>query len=268
MPELPEVEAIAGVAARHCIGQQIMVTRVRRQPKNEAYFGNGLGMFTFPTGATITRVYRRGKHVLFELQGGGAWIDCHNAMTGYWDYVDDPWTFDYVEGPRNAADHVRVQLCLENGRVLQFHDARFFGRLQVVYAPPQVGPELINTPHGLPGAPVVTLPDFARWILGEPRPVKVALMDQSRLAGIGNIYANEACHVAGIDPSTPGQRLDPSLVPALLEALRYVVDLRIPDIDYSSLLVYRRADCGSCGSSIVRTELAKRSTFSCPRCQS
>jgi formamidopyrimidine-DNA glycosylase len=157
---------------------------------------------------------------------------------------------------------------LDDGTVLRFHDARCFGRLRVSKGLPSVGPELLHTPHGLSWAPVVTLPYFARWILGEGRPVKVALMDQDMLAGIGNIYASEACHVAGIDPATVGRDLDPGLVPVLLEALRYVVDLRIPTIDYSNLLVYRRETCGTCSGPITRTEIAKRSTFTCKECQS
>lgn len=261
MPELPEVEAITAVAARHSAGQRIVSVEIVRQPANNAYFGD-----TSPVGSLIKRVYRRGKHVLFELEGC-RWIDCHNAMTGYWDYEDDPWSFDYVEGPRKPGDHVRVRMTLSNGKVLRFNDARFFGRLQVVgnEGLPRIGPELIETPHG--PAPAITLRQFAEWILGDRRPVKEALMDQSHLAGVGNIYSNEGCHLAGIDPHVLGQDLRPYQVPILLEALRCVVAHSIPQVRYNWLKVYRRDLCGSCGGSVDRSEVAKRATFMCQSCQ-
>lgn len=270
MPELPEVEAITSVVARYSIGQRIEMVDVVRQPANNAYFGG-----VSPLGTSIKRVYRRGKHVLMELSHDwtqppydrGAWIDCHNAMTGYWDYEDEPWSFDYVEGARDADDHVRVRMGLSNGRVLRFHDARFFGRLAVVGNDglPRIGPELLETPFGR--TPIITLQAFAESVLSDRRPIKQALMDQNMVAGIGNIYASEGCHLAGVDPHTPGRNLRPDQVPILLEALRCVVSHSIPTVTYQWLNVYRRDRCGSCGGFVTRTEVAKRATFMCNRCQ-
>lgn len=210
MPELPEVDAIAGVAARHSVGRVITDVEVVRQPKNKAYFGVG----GKPVGATVERVFRVGKHVVFGLLGCGLYVDCHNAMTGYWDWEHEPWTFDYVEGAREAGDSdVRVRMTFDSGHVLRFHDLRFFGRLQIVSQLPQVGLELMETPSMLPGLPVITLPQFATWILADDRPVKQALMDQDCVTGIGNIYASEGCHLAGIDPHVRGRDLHPSQVP-------------------------------------------------------
>lgn len=264
MPELPEVEAITAVVARHAIGQTITDVKVLRQPRNLAYFGHST-----PVGKRIDSVFRRGKRVLMGLDRGEAWIDCHNAMTGYWDYEDDPWCFDYVEGPRVPDEHLRVRMPLSNGRVLRFHDARFFGRLRVVSSPdiPGIGPELMRTRHMRPDAPVITLREFAEGVLCDRRPIKQALMDQSLVAGIGNIYANEGCHLAGIDPHVSGRDLRPGQVPILLEALRCVVDHCIPTITYQWRRVYRRDLCGSCGHVVKRTEVAKRATFMCERCQ-
>ena len=255
---------ITSVAARHSIGQRIDSVEVVRQPANNAYFGD-----ISPVGSTIVRVYRRGKHVLFELDGG-RWIDCHNAMTGYWDYEDDPWSFDYVEGPRDAGSHVRVRMSLSNGRVLRFNDARFFGRLRVVSSAdlPRPGPELLQTTWGGAGAPVITLEQFADRVSRDRHPIKVLLLDQGFVAGIGNIYANEGCHLAGIDPRTPGCDLGDDRIPLLLEALRCVVLHCIPTVTYQWLKVYRRPRCGSCGSVVVRVKLAGRSTFTCETCQS
>jgi len=267
MPELPEVEAIAAVAARHCIGQRIESVEIVRQPKNRAYFYH-----ISPVGSIIREVHRRGKHVLFGIQwpNSNAWIDCHNAMTGYWDYEDDPWCFDYVEGPRDSGDHVRVRMVLSNGRVLRFHDARFFGRLTVIggdglRSNPAIGPELMQTAFGF--GPIVTMRGFAEAVLSDRRPIKHAIMDQRLVAGIGNIYANEGCHLAGIDPHVAGRNLHPTQVPILLEALRCVVSHSIPKVQYQWRKVYRRDLCGSCDGPVVRTEIAKRATFMCNRCQ-
>jgi formamidopyrimidine-DNA glycosylase len=236
---------------------------VVRQPSNVPYFGGQL-----PSGHTIRRVYRRGKHVLFELDCG-VWIDCHNAMTGYWDYEDEPWSFDYVEGPRTPGAHVRVKMLLSNGRTLRFNDARLFGRLRMVESDslPRLGPELMETPCGPAGAPVMTSEQFAGWMLFDPRPVKSALMDQDCLAGIGNIYSNEACHLAGVDPRRPANQVYPGLIPVLHEALRCAVLHCIPQVTYSWLNVYRRSSCGTCGGRVKRIELGGRATFLCERCQ-
>jgi formamidopyrimidine-DNA glycosylase len=265
VPELPEVEAITAVAARHSVGQVIESVEVIREPANNPYFG-AHGML--PTGRTVRRVYRRGKRVLFELDGS-LLIDCHNAMTGYWDYSDDPWTFDYVEGPRTPGAHVRVRMLLSNGRVLRFNDARLFGRLRLIPLDmaPSLGPELMTTPHCAPGAPVMTLERFARWMLSDPRPVKAALMDQDCLAGIGNIYSSEACHLAGIDPRLPARQVYPGLVPVLYEALRCAVLHSLPKVTYSWLNVYRRSLCGSCGGPVTRSLIDDRATFLCESCQ-
>lgn len=263
MPELPEVDAITGIVARHSIGQVIEEALIAREPANSKYFGGKP-----PIGRIIQRVYRRGKHVLFELSGG-LWIDCHNAMTGYWDYEDEPWAFDYVEAERSTWSHTRMRMRLSNGKVLRFNDARLFGRLRIVDSDglPRLGPELMTTPHGPAGVPVISLAQFAAWILSEHRPVKDALMDQGRLAGIGNIYSNEGCHLAGIDPHISGKDIRPVQIPLLLEALRCVVSHSIPKIQYQWRKVYRRDLCGSCGSSVFRTEIAKRATFMCNNCQ-
>ena len=226
-------------------------------------------------GRVITSVHRRGKRVLIGLEPTGdrpeEWIDCHNAMTGYWDYEDDPWCFDYIEAPRDAADHIRVRMSLSNGRVLRFHDARFFGRLRVIDRTGLmglgIGPELMRTPHGPIDAEVISPERFARGILSDRRPVKVLLMDQSFVAGIGNIYANEGCHLAGIDPNIPACQVRPRQIPILLEALRCVMDHCIPTITYQWRRVYRSDLCGSCGHVVKRTEVAKRATFMCERCQ-
>jgi formamidopyrimidine-DNA glycosylase len=194
-------------------------------------------------------------------------IDCHNAMTGYWDWEHEPWNFDYVEGRRDTESDVRVRIGLSGGLTLRFHDTRFFGRLSIVRERPRVGPELMALPCMWPGLQVITADGFSEWMRSERRPVKDALMDQSWLSGIGNIYSSEGCHLAGIDPHTPGRNLRPDQSPVLLEALRCVVSHSFPKVTYQWLRVYRRDLCGSCDGPVTRTELRGRATFMCKRCQ-
>jgi len=275
VPELPEVDAIVGVVRRHAAGNTLVGMEMVRW--NGKYFASPDG----PGGASWRRhplpvrdVCRVGKVVLFLIpyhddpDGRCFYIRVHNAMTGYFDWEHEPWTFDYVEGARSATDSdVRVRFLFEDGRVLRFHDARLFGRMEMSGMLPDVGPELMQTPNMLPGRPVLTSREFAEGLLSERRPVKSVLMDQSFVAGIGNIYANEACHLAGIDPRQAANQLHPGLIPVLHEALRCAVLHSIPQVTYHWLSVYRRSACGTCGGPVVRTELEGRATFHCERCQ-
>lgn len=265
MPELPEVEAIVARVSHRATGRTIRMIETLREPTGFPYLDG-----RYPVGSRISRVYRRGKHVLFELDTSPRmWIDCHNAMSGYWDCEDDPWTFDYVEGPRTAGDHVRLRMTLCDGTVLRFSDARLFGRLRLVDDDglPRLGPEPLRTKHGGAGAPIMTVAGMASLMREERRPVKVVLMDQAVLAGVGNIYASECCHLAGIDPARPGRSIHPDRSGLLHDALVCVLEHSIPQVRYNWLKVYRRDLCGSCGGSVDRTVLAGRATFSCSRCQ-
>lgn len=269
MPELPEVDAIARVAGLHAISRMITSVEVLRQPANGAYFP-----IATPLGARIRNVFRLGKHVVFDLgspfgDGRTFYIDCHNAMTGFWDWEHDPWTFDYVEGARTSSESdVRVKLYLDDGAVLRFHDARMFGRLTITTELPETGPELMETPMMMRGARVITLREFAEGVYSTERPIKDLLLDQSFLSGIGNIYSNEALLVSGIDPRTPSNEVYGRLVPILLESLRTCCSLSIPKVRYDWLNCYRRKFCGLCGWLIRRETVKGRATFICERCQS
>jgi formamidopyrimidine-DNA glycosylase len=198
-----------------------------------------------------------------------SYVVTHNAMTGYFDWEHEPWTFDYVEGKRSSTpSDVRVLLTFESGRVLRFHDVRLFGRMDYSESLPSgVGPELMRTPNMMPGLRVITLRQFAT-LLESNWPVKSLLMQQSFVAGLGNIYANEGCHLAGLDPRTRACEVRPHLVPVLLEALRCVVSHSIPTVRYDWLNVYRRTRCGTCDRQVTRINLKGRATFICEGCQS
>jgi len=276
VPELPEVDAITGVVRRYAVGNTLVGLETVRW--NGKYFACPEG----PAGADgwylnplpVRDVCRVGKVVLFLIpyqddpDSRCFYIRVHNAMTGYFDWEHEPWTFDYVEGAREPSDSdVRVRFLFGDGRVLRFHDARLFGSMEMSGMLPDVGPELMRTPNMLHGREVASLRHFADGVVNCRRPVKSLLMDQSFIAGIGNIYANEACHLAGVDPRQPANQVYPGLIPVLHEALRCAVLHSIPQVTYSWLKVYRRSACGSCGEAVTRVQLDGRATFLCGRCQ-
>lgn len=268
MPELPEVDAIAGVVKLHAPGRAIEQIEILRQ--NRKYFWNDLT--PVPENPwLVDDAFRIGKWVVMRTHVGPLerYVVVHNAMTGYFDWAHDPWCFDYVEAKRKStSSDIRVILRFDGGYVLRFHDVRLFGRMYTSHALPDVGPELIQTPNGMPGRELITLERFAHVLYQKQTPIKSLLMEQSFIGGIGNIYANEACHLAGVDPSTPSDKLYPGQVPLLFEALKAVVECSIPTVRYDWLKVYRRSTCGSCGGRVEREELKGRATFYCPRCQS
>ena len=278
MPELPEVEAITGAVRKHAQGKFLTGVEIVRW--NGKYFTTQsepdilFWPFSNPQPALVRDAFRIGKYVVIciptpNARSPEAYIIVHNAMSGYFDWDHDPWTFDYVEGARQSNEtDVRVRFKFSDGKVLRFHDARLFGSMRLSHQLPIMGPELLQTKHAFPGLPIIGLEQFASALSRYRRPVKQLLMDQRILAGIGNIYSNEACHLAGIDPRTPANKVYHGLIPVLLEALRCVVLHSIPTVQYQWVKVYRRDRCGSCHSAVMKVTLGGRSTFFCEKCQS
>lgn len=272
MPELPEVDAIAGVANKYAAGNVLTDIQILRW--NGKYFttpdGPTLPPYTFG-GWSVIGVYRVGKQVAIALDlPAKPFIFVHNAMTGYFDWEHEPWTFDYVEGEREATDSdVRVRLLFADGRVLRFHDARLFGSMRMGTEKDISGlpPELMKTPSLLPNRPIMTLDEFYEGLQESRAPIKVRLMDQGFLGGIGNIYSVEALHVAGIHPQVRSNQLSPEEASVLHASLRWSVDHSIPQVKYDWLNVYRRTTCRTCDSGVSKVKLGGRSTFFCPKCQ-
>jgi formamidopyrimidine-DNA glycosylase len=273
VPELPEVDAIAGVANKYAAGNAISVIQIDRW--NGKYFtgpeGPTIGPHLTAAGWPVIGVYRVGKQVAIALDlPAKPFILVHNAMTGYFDWEHEPWTFDYVEGDREAgAGDVRVRFMLKDGRVLRFHDARLFGSMRMASEREisEMPPELMKTPNLMPNRPIMTLEEFYAGLQESRSPIKVRLMDQMFLGGIGNIYSVEALHAAGIHPQVRSNQLLPEEASALHASLRWSVDHSIPQVKYDWLNVYRRTTCGTCGSGVSKVKLGGRSTFFCPKCQ-
>lgn len=279
MPELPEVETVRRGLAATVVGAPITDVEVHH-PRTVRRTSAG-ALTDGLRGTTITAFARRGKYLLGEL-ASGARLMVHLRMSGRLLVVD-------AGAPRPAHTHVVVHLGDDRARELWFVDPRTFGEV-VVYDPhdeADIIPEL-----GRLGVDPVTdglePGELAHLLEGRRRALKALLLDQATIAGIGNIYADEICHVAGIDPRRRADTLGARRVARLHDAIHDVLDAAIAsggstlrDRQYMGAdgrggwfqlqhRVYDRAglECRTCGRAVVRrTVITGRSAYFCPRCQ-
>src|SRR5579884_3708827 len=254
VPEPPEVETIARGLASAIVGKTIAGAEVRL-PK--VAIGNGVPFARAVVGERIAGVGRRGKFVVIRLESGRSLV-VHLRMTGRL----------IVRGAgAQPYPYTNVSLAFSDGTGLCFADVRQFGRIRIVEAgepwDAQVGIE--------PLAPEFTEERFGAILRGRTAAVKVLLLDQRRIAGIGNIYACEALWEAGIRPSRRAGTLTRAERGRLYRALRAVLSkaIELRGTFQNALSVYGRANqpCLRCGRPIIRTVLAQRGTWWCRRCQ-
>lgn len=276
MPELPEVETFV-----QKLREWVPVGSVITNPISVFRFGKGKQRY-LPDGekdklfgSEIQSIERHGKMILFRMDDG--LMLCHNAMSGFWDTSEDHWTFDYVEGKRVSTDKdVRVWMRIDLGgyfKTLRFHDTRKFGSLrfyenfQTVPALEKLGPEAIQTDCSI--GPAITRSIFEAKMKVSTKSVKETLMDQSFVAGIGNIYSSEICHDACVDPRVLGFQLESKQLGWLFESMQATLELAIHcKLAYGDYLrVYREKSCNDCGKKISSVKLAGRSTYFCTHCQ-
>jgi formamidopyrimidine-DNA glycosylase len=286
MPELPEVETVANGVHERIHGERIEAVWLSAKP--EPFKTNPAAMEAALTGARIEHVRRVGKHIVFDLAQNPSsptdtspapapplqWI-VHLGMTGRLLVVDQ-----HVPRP----PHTHAALSLSSGRELRFVDARRFGRLAIHGASPEA-----PHPQGFQGPGreplTISVDDFAALFRGRKLAIKAALLNQSLLHGIGNIYADESLFRAGIRPATPAGRISRERLATLHAALQSVLGAAIK-LGGSSVSDYvdaagvrgffqlehrvygkRGQPCSVCGTPIRRTILGGRSTHACPRCQ-
>ncbi len=272
MPELPEVETVrrqleSALRGSRIVGVEVLLHRLVRYPSCPAY-RRGL------KGKTVMAVGRRGKYLLLHLDGGRVLV-FHLGMTG-------SLRFNAPGEPRPR--HTHLVFRLEDGRELLYVDPRTFGETALLREGDHRPLPGLNRLGPEPLEEAFTPQELRRALRGKCR-VKAALLDQSRLAGMGNIYADEALHRAGIHPLRRVDGLSPPEVErlhrAIREVLREAVDRGGSSVsDYvdtrgerggfqDSHRVYRRAGepCPRCGETIAREKVAGRSTYFCPRCQ-
>jgi formamidopyrimidine-DNA glycosylase len=274
VPELPEVETIVRDVAPRLVGRRIRTARLTKSDVLRRVSRRRL--IETLTGNTVIHAHRRAKHAVFLLKSGHRLV-VQPRMTGSLIVYDRPLTADETR--------YAVLICtLAGGHQFVYRDVRRLGTIWLLdergwasYTA-RIGPE--------PLEPDFTVDRFARALAGTRAAVKKAIMDQRRLAGVGNIYANEALFDAAIDPSRPANRLTSDelrdLHAAILDVLRRALAASGTTVrDYRTgtgepgnfqleLKVYDRGGepCVRCGHRLVTTHaIDLRQTTLCAFCQ-
>ncbi|MGC1272409.1 MAG: bifunctional DNA-formamidopyrimidine glycosylase/DNA-(apurinic or apyrimidinic site) lyase [Planctomycetaceae bacterium] len=278
MPELPEVETMVRGIRPHVAGRTIVsFRRCRCTRKPIAVTPEPARLAKSLRGQTVTSVRRFAKRVVLDLSNGGTFA-IEPRMTGLMLLSDPP-----------TAEHLRVEWRFSDPspvgfNALWFWDRRGLGTVRY-YASGEFE-SLLTGRLGL-DALAMTFADWMTRLARTSRPVKVALLDQSLVAGIGNLYASEILHLARIHPASPAnalaaddvRRLNAATATILEEAIRHEGST-LSDGTYRNALaqnghyqnahrVYARAGepCTTCRRPIERIVQAQRSTFFCPTCQ-
>ena len=267
MPELPEVETTVRGLEHVLKGRRIARIEARRPDLRRAMpvdLGQRL------TGAKVVGLGRRAKYGLIDTDRGDTLV-FHLGMSGHW-RID----------PSEIGKHDHLLIETDDDRRLALNDARRFGSLDLVRTdglgewPPfkALGPEPLD----------ITVAELKRRLAGRSASIKLLLLDQSIIAGLGNIYVCEALYRAGIHPARAGGSISVErlkrLVPAIHDVLEEAIaaggstlrDFASPDGELGyfskSFAVYDREGlpCG-CGSTVKRIVQGGRSTFFCPKCQ-
>jgi formamidopyrimidine-DNA glycosylase len=273
MPELPEVETIRSrlapaLAGRRFTDVQIFDPRLTRPDEPEAVAGA-------LTGERVADVRRRGKYLIVEFESGRHLL-VHLRMTGS---LQHP-----VAGGADADPYRRALISLDDGSDVAYRDIRRFGTWTLL-EPGELEAYLGARIGGEPLERTFTTAAFGRALAGRRTPIKAALLDQRAVAGVGNIYADEALWRARIHPQRVAGALEPEEVAELRRAVRKALELGIARQgatlrDYRDpggsrgrmqleLQVYGRAGepCPRCGTPIEKIRAAGRGTWFCPSCQ-
>lgn len=265
MPELPEVETVKNELAPYVIGRAVSGLSlpwegIVRRSSLEDFRARFIGQ-------TITGVGRRGKYLIFRLSSGQALI-IHLKMTGSL-WLKDPEKF------------VRAIIHLDDGTDIYFRDPRKFGIMWLVDDESSVGAGM---------GPEALGEEFTAKVLAEKlskrkAPIKALLCDQGLVAGIGNMYADEALFTARIHPMRTGEGLSKEEVKRLHKAIREVLRAGIDDKGASTDTYFRPSgekgsahsrfrvahrrgkSCPLCGTPLERLPVRNRGSYFCPKCQ-
>jgi formamidopyrimidine-DNA glycosylase len=271
MPELPEVETIARTLEPRVRGRVISGIELIFRPLLRTGSRKDLEAMR---GRRILGLRRRGKMLLIAC-GGGRTLVFHLKMTGQ---------FLFAASTEARDKHTRLVVRFDDGRdELRFRDVRKFGFLLCVEGDPErssaelsvLGPEPLE----------IGLPEFAALLRSRKGRIKSLLLDQTRIAGIGNIYADEMLFDAGIHPRTPAASLTRPRVARLYDSMKKILVLAI-EANGSTLRDYRDAEgnegsfqgshkvygrtgepCVACGAPIRMVRIGGRSSHFCPHCQ-
>jgi formamidopyrimidine-DNA glycosylase len=307
VPELPEVEVVRRGLARYVVDRTIAHVDVAHPRAVRRHIEGGGDFAARLVGRTITAARRRGKYLWLELDGarsdvpnaafaalnapnaafaasrhGGDAVLAHLGMSGQ---------MLVAAAGRPDEKHLRIRVVFDDaGPELRFVDQRTFGGLSVHTLVPAVGGDLLPAPIAHiardPMDPAFSLDDAVAAIRRRRTELKRALLDQTAVSGIGNIYADEALWRARLHGARPTEKLTRAQGRAVLTAAAEVMDEALAQGGTSfdalyvnvngasgyfdrSLAAYGQADrpCPRCGTPIRREPFMNRGSFSCPRCQ-
>jgi len=270
MPELPEVEHVVRALSAVVTGRRILAAEL-----NLKRIAPGISRPAFDRqlrNSVITGVGRRGKYILFNLESGHV-LTTHLRMTG---------KFVSLTTDQSLPPYAHVVFYLDDDRRLVFCDMRQFGRMRIFTKPPKEITSLAPEPLSEDFTEAYFLETLAR----SRRPLKHLLLDQTRVLGLGNIYAVEALFLAGVRPTKAANKLSKPRARKLYQAIRDILQeaidagstLRIDLADGNGSYfetperfwrVYEREGepCVRCGTRIRRIVQSNRSTYFCPHCQ-
>jgi formamidopyrimidine-DNA glycosylase len=278
MPELPEVETMVRGIRPHCEGRRIDAIEFPPCSRKPISVKPDRQSISRLAGQTLRRVGRLGKRAILELDSESVLV-VEPRMTGLL-LVTDPPTTEHLRVIWHLSPAAEPRLANE----LMFWDRRGLGTLSLLTPDQYAGLQHRLGPDALDMTPA----EWRNRLTGTGRAVKVALLDQTISAGIGNLYASEILHRAGISPKRPARSLSGKRIEKLHEAVRYVLaeavrfeGSTLNDGTYRNALnqdgsfqnhhrVYDREGdlCPTCGEANIRRIVqAQRSTFYCPSCQ-
>jgi formamidopyrimidine-DNA glycosylase len=272
MPELPEVETVRSMLEPILTDRRLERVEIRDERLTRPF--DPAAVAAELEGERVVAVERRGKYLVVKFESGRTLL-VHLRMTG---------NFRRLEDAADEGGHVRAVITLDDGTRLVYRDVRRFGTWLVVesdqfseYLGTRVGAEPLGRGFG-PAA-------LAGRLTGRRAPIKAAILDQRTVAGMGNIYADEALWRARIHPLRPAGELDVDEVRRLHRSVRRALEIGIarqgatlrnysqPDGRRGSMQlefkVYGRGGepCPRCGTPIEKTRVGGRGTWYCPNCQ-
>ena len=270
MPELPEVETVVRGLRAPLVGRTIQSVwydwaKVIQTPSPEQFAARIQGQ-------TVRAINRRAKYILCELDHDILAI--HLKMTGRLYVVDK-------NNAQRDDQWVHIHFDLDNNQQLRFSDARKFGRVYLASTVQEIAPDLGPEPL----VDEFTIAVLKERLQGRHRQIKALLLDQTFVAGVGNIYADESLHRAGIHPLRTADSLTDDEIARLYETIRLVLNNGI-NYEGASINWYRKPDgttgesqnhftvydregepCLTCGQPIIKIRVAQRGTHYCPNCQ-
>jgi formamidopyrimidine-DNA glycosylase len=281
VPELPEVEVVRRGLDRHVVGRTVVGVEVRHPRAVRRHVAGGDDFAARTTGRTVMAAARRGKYLWLPLgpcEGAPAEaLVAHLGMSG-----------QLVVQPAGAADeaHLRVRLVLDDATELRFVDQRTFGGLALADLDDEGVPEPVRHIARDPLDPGFSDAGFAAGLRRRRTGLKRALLDQTLVSGVGNIYADEALWRARLHYARPTETMRRPESERLLGHVREVMtaalaqggtsfDALYVDVNGRSGYFDRSLDaygqagrpCARCGTPIRREAFMNRSSFRCPRCQ-